>query len=84
MMPFLPQLQPALVAHEHEDHNNCEPHSCSSGMISSLFSIVSEQANHLEILNQKVEEMVERNRALQRKVLELEAENEGIKGERKK
>jgi len=61
------------------DHSNCDSHSCSSGMISSLYNIVSSQAQSLENLNKKVEDMVDKNRELSRKVKELELENENLK-----
>lgn len=48
-------------------------------MIISLFNIVSSQAHSLESLNKKVEEMLERNKELARKVKELEVENEMLK-----
>lgn len=53
------------------DHSNCDSQSCSSGMISSLYNVVTSQAVSLESLSKKVEDMVEKNRELNKKIKEL-------------
>lgn len=49
---------PSHIQPMHHDHDECQANTCSSGMITSLFNIVSSQAQSLENLNKKVEEMV--------------------------
>jgi hypothetical protein len=45
--------------------------TCSTEIISNLFSVVSEQTQSLASLNQKVEEIVEKNKELTHKTKEL-------------